>query len=141
MCTYSASSSSDTETELEYETNDFGTGGEKLVDLMKNNKQGNLKFVHRDVLIPPLSWQLFVFCLHYVYVFSSLSKSHFPLCAFYCICTSIFASYAMFDTKSQTITFLVVNPCVETKNVFSWIIASIIYLFVFIYIAFVGSLK
>ncbi|XP_053261146.1 nck-associated protein 5 isoform X3 [Podarcis raffonei] len=39
VCTYSASSSSDTETELEYETNDFGTGGEKLVDLMKNNKQ------------------------------------------------------------------------------------------------------
>ncbi|XP_044294368.1 nck-associated protein 5 [Varanus komodoensis] len=37
-CTYSASSSSDTETELEYETNDFGNGGEKLVDLM-NNKQ------------------------------------------------------------------------------------------------------
>ncbi|XP_042318907.1 nck-associated protein 5 isoform X2 [Sceloporus undulatus] len=38
VCTYSASSSSDTETELEYETSDFGTGGEKLVDLM-NNKQ------------------------------------------------------------------------------------------------------
>ncbi|XP_053109144.1 nck-associated protein 5 isoform X4 [Hemicordylus capensis] len=38
VCTYSASSSSDTETELEYETNEFGTGGEKLVDLMKNNK-------------------------------------------------------------------------------------------------------
>ncbi|XP_054826077.1 nck-associated protein 5 [Eublepharis macularius] len=39
VCTYSASSSSDTETELEYETNDFGNGGEKLVELMKNNKQ------------------------------------------------------------------------------------------------------
>ncbi|XP_062972678.1 nck-associated protein 5 isoform X2 [Elgaria multicarinata webbii] len=39
VCTYSASSSSDTETELEYETNDFGTGGGKLVDLLKNNKQ------------------------------------------------------------------------------------------------------
>uniref|UniRef100_A0ABM5F4N1 Nck-associated protein 5 isoform X4 n=1 Tax=Pogona vitticeps TaxID=103695 RepID=A0ABM5F4N1_9SAUR len=38
VCTYSASSSSDTETELEYETSDFGTRGEKLVDLM-NNKQ------------------------------------------------------------------------------------------------------
>ncbi|XP_062831108.1 nck-associated protein 5 isoform X3 [Anolis carolinensis] len=38
VCTYSASSSSDTETELEYETNDFVTGEEKLVDLM-NNKQ------------------------------------------------------------------------------------------------------
>lgn len=49
VCTYSASSSSDTETELEYETNDFVTGGEKLVDLMKSNKQGNLKFVHRDL--------------------------------------------------------------------------------------------
>ncbi|XP_066489109.1 nck-associated protein 5 isoform X2 [Tiliqua scincoides] len=39
VCTYSASSSSDTETELEYETNDFGTRGGKLVDLMKSNKQ------------------------------------------------------------------------------------------------------
>ncbi|XP_039184164.1 nck-associated protein 5 isoform X4 [Crotalus tigris] len=39
VCTYSASSSSDTEMELEHETNDFGTGGEMLVDLMKSNKQ------------------------------------------------------------------------------------------------------
>ncbi|XP_070587276.1 nck-associated protein 5 isoform X1 [Erythrolamprus reginae] len=39
VCTYSASSSSDTEMELEHETNDFATGGEMLVDLMKNNKQ------------------------------------------------------------------------------------------------------
>ncbi|KAM6463666.1 nck-associated protein 5 isoform 2-T2 [Liasis olivaceus] len=39
VCTYSASSSSDTEMDLEHETNDFGTGGETLVDLMKNNKQ------------------------------------------------------------------------------------------------------
>uniref|UniRef100_A0A8C6Y697 Nck-associated protein 5 C-terminal domain-containing protein n=1 Tax=Naja naja TaxID=35670 RepID=A0A8C6Y697_NAJNA len=38
VCTYSASSSSDTEMELEHETNDFGTGGEMLIDLMKNNK-------------------------------------------------------------------------------------------------------
>ncbi|XP_074823348.1 nck-associated protein 5 isoform X3 [Natator depressus] len=37
-CTYSASSSSDTETEPEYETNDFGTAGEKLVDLTKNKQ-------------------------------------------------------------------------------------------------------
>ncbi|XP_048339905.1 nck-associated protein 5 isoform X2 [Sphaerodactylus townsendi] len=39
VCTYSASSSSDTETELEYETNSFTNGGERLVELMKNNKQ------------------------------------------------------------------------------------------------------
>ncbi|XP_043360962.1 nck-associated protein 5 isoform X3 [Dermochelys coriacea] len=38
VCTYSASSSSDTETEPEYETNDFGTAGEKLVDLTKNKQ-------------------------------------------------------------------------------------------------------
>nr|XP_056717301.1 nck-associated protein 5 [Euleptes europaea] len=39
VCTYSASSSSDTETELEYETDSFRNRGEKLVELMKNNKQ------------------------------------------------------------------------------------------------------
>ncbi|XP_077176363.1 nck-associated protein 5 isoform X3 [Paroedura picta] len=39
VCTYSASSSSDTETEQEYETKVFRNGGEKLVELMKNNKQ------------------------------------------------------------------------------------------------------
>ncbi|KAG6937835.1 NCK associated protein 5 [Chelydra serpentina] len=38
VCTYSASSSSDTETEPEYETNYFGTAGEKLVDLTKNKQ-------------------------------------------------------------------------------------------------------
>lgn len=54
VCTYSASSSSDTEMELEHETNDFGTGGEMLVDLMKNNKQGTVPFLHRNVLIPLL---------------------------------------------------------------------------------------
>lgn len=54
MCTYSASSSSDTEMELEHETNDFGTGGEMLVDLMKSNKQGTVPFVHGNVLIPLL---------------------------------------------------------------------------------------
>uniref|UniRef100_A0A670Z589 NCK associated protein 5 n=1 Tax=Pseudonaja textilis TaxID=8673 RepID=A0A670Z589_PSETE len=54
VCTYSASSSSDTEMELEHETNGFGTGGEMLVDLMKNNKQGTVPFVHRNVLIPLL---------------------------------------------------------------------------------------
>ncbi|XP_067405645.1 nck-associated protein 5 isoform X1 [Emydura macquarii macquarii] len=37
VCTYSASSSSDTETEPEYETNDFGTAGEKL-NLTKNKQ-------------------------------------------------------------------------------------------------------
>lgn len=54
VCTYSASSSSDTEMELEHETNDFGTGGEMLVDLMKSNKQGTVPFVHGNVLIPLL---------------------------------------------------------------------------------------
>lgn len=58
VCTYSASSSSDTEMELEHETNDFGTGGEMLVDLMKNNKQGTVPFVHGNVLIPLLLWQV-----------------------------------------------------------------------------------
>ncbi|XP_075789385.1 nck-associated protein 5 isoform X2 [Pelodiscus sinensis] len=38
VCTYSASSSSDTETEPEYETSDFGTAREKLVDLTKNKQ-------------------------------------------------------------------------------------------------------
>ncbi|XP_073161385.1 nck-associated protein 5 isoform X5 [Lepidochelys kempii] len=38
VCTYSASSSSDTEVEPEYETNDFGTAGEKLVDLTKTKQ-------------------------------------------------------------------------------------------------------
>ncbi|XP_025053361.1 nck-associated protein 5 isoform X5 [Alligator sinensis] len=39
VCTYSASSNSDTETETEYETNEFGTEEEKLVELTQNNKQ------------------------------------------------------------------------------------------------------
>uniref|UniRef100_A0A8B9SEI7 NCK associated protein 5 n=1 Tax=Apteryx owenii TaxID=8824 RepID=A0A8B9SEI7_APTOW len=44
VCTYSASSS-DTETEPDYETNYFRAAGENLVELTKNNKQGNGKFV------------------------------------------------------------------------------------------------
>ncbi|XP_068805293.1 nck-associated protein 5 isoform X3 [Struthio camelus] len=40
VCTYSASSS-DTATEPDYETNYFRAAGEKLVELTKNNKQGD----------------------------------------------------------------------------------------------------
>nr|XP_048725192.1 nck-associated protein 5 isoform X3 [Caretta caretta] len=56
VCTYSASSSSDTEMEPEYEKNDFGTAGEKLVDLTKNKQaEQEENTVRKSIMGSPMS--------------------------------------------------------------------------------------